>query len=85
MHLSVMVANKRGSRKIGSIADVELSGRCESMLVKQPLGDKEMMFRKNALSFLIKLCTQIRKRFPLSSSSMLAQLKLLDPVEALGT
>lgn len=68
-----------------AIADIELGGRCESMLMKQPLGNKEMMFRKDALKFLIELCTEIRKRFPLSSSSMMAQLKLLDPVKALGT
>ena len=68
-----------------AIAEIELGGRCESMLVKQPLGDKEIMFRKDALSFLVELCTEIRKRFPLSSGSLFALLKLLDPVEAVGT
>jgi hypothetical protein len=57
-----------------AIGDIELGGRRESMLVKQPLGDNEMVFRKDALSFLIQLCTQIRERFPFFASSMLAQL-----------
>jgi hypothetical protein len=67
-------------KKLGSI---ELGGRCEAQLIRQPLGDKEVQFRTDVLSFLIELCIQIRRRFPLEQNSVLAQMQLLDPKQAL--
>ena len=58
---------------------INLGGRCEALLLRQPLGDKENQFRGDALAFLKELCTQIRMRFPLSENGVLAQLKLMDP------
>jgi hAT family C-terminal dimerisation region/N-terminal of Par3 and HAL proteins len=43
----------------------------------------EERFRQDALEFLVELCCQIRKRFPLSSDSVLAQLRVLDVDEAM--
>jgi len=67
-------------KKLGGI---ELGGRCEAQLIRQSLGDKEVQFRKDVLSFLIELCIQIRRRFPLEQDSVLAQMQLLDPKQAL--
>lgn len=65
------------------LANIELGGRCEAQLIRQPLGDKEVKFRKDALTFLVELCIQIRRRFPLEQTSVLAQMQLLDPKQAL--
>jgi len=72
--------NQEFHKKLG---DVDVGGRCENMLAKQSLGEKESRFRKDALSFLKELCAQIRKRFPLQRNSVLAQLRILDVEEAL--
>jgi Domain of unknown function (DUF4371) len=68
-----------------AMSDIEVGGRCESLLAQQPLGAKEAIFKKDALTFLTVLCSQIVKRFPLSNKSVLCLLRLLDPVQALGT
>jgi len=52
--------------------------------MRQPLSDKELQFRKDALSFLIELCVQIRSRFPMSQDCVLAQMQLLEPKIALS-
>jgi hypothetical protein len=61
-----------------------LGGRWEAQLLRQPLADKEDQFRKDAVSFLIELCVQIKSRFPLSQDSVLAQMQLLEPAKSLS-
>ena len=56
-------ADSQQHRQLESIID--LGGCCEAQLLRQPLADKEVQFRKDALSFLIELCVQIKSRFPL--------------------
>ena len=65
------------------LKSIDLGGRCESMLLKQSLGD-ETRFRSDARSFLVDLCVQIRMRFPLAEDSILSLLKVLDPHEAMS-
>jgi hypothetical protein len=55
-----------------------------NILKTQPLGEKENQFRRDVLSFLTHLCDQIRKRFPLSSDSVLSQLRVLDVDQSLS-
>ena len=69
-------ANSQLHKQLNSI---NLGGRCEAQLLRQPLSDKELQFRKDALSFLIELCVQIRSRFPLSQDCVLAQMQPLEP------
>ena len=56
------------------IYEIVLGGRCESMLIKAPLGDQEKIFRHDCQKFLVELCAQIRKRFPFEEDSVLAML-----------
>ncbi|BFZ21019.1 hypothetical protein BsWGS_24058 [Bradybaena similaris] len=67
------------------LEDIDVGGRCENMLKTQSLEDKEIQFRRDALSFLTNLCDQIKKRFPLSSDSVLSQLRVLDVDESLSS
>lgn len=48
-------------------------------LLEQPLGDKEIQFRKDVLAFMTELCSQIHSRFPMGKNSALAQMHLLSP------
>ena len=61
------------------VHDVDLGGRCESMLIKEPLGENEERFRCDCQKFLMELCAQMRKRI-----IFLAMLRMLDPKEALS-
>jgi len=62
-----------------ALKDIYVGGRCEALLFQISLGNCEERFRQDVLSFLVELCNQIKARFPLSSSSVLAQLNALDP------
>ncbi|XP_068207490.1 uncharacterized protein [Palaemon carinicauda] len=63
---------------------IELGGRCEAMLIKQPLGEKEGRFRNDCKRFLVELCSQMKKRFNFKEDSILAMLSIMDPKEALS-
>ncbi|KAJ8023368.1 SCAN domain-containing protein 3 [Holothuria leucospilota] len=65
--------------------NVYLGGRCEAMLLAQPLGKKEQCFRLDCLSFLKVLCREIRTRFPMSDESVMALLRALDVKGATST
>jgi hypothetical protein len=62
---------------------IDVGGRCENFLRQKSLGDNEMQFRRDALSFLSDLCAQIRQRFPLTSDSVLAHMRVIDVKTAL--
>ena len=64
---------------------LHVGGRCEVMLVKQPLQEQEHRFRKDCLAFLVELCSQIKRRFPFQGDSVLCMLSCLNPQEALST
>ena len=64
---------------------MDLGGRCEAMLLRQPLGIHEKRFRSDVQAFLRELCLQIRMRFPLAEDSVIAQLKVMDASEAMST
>jgi len=67
------------------LSEIELGGRCEALLNQVVLGDKEQLFRHDALNFLVELCVQRRKRFIFSKDGVLAQLCSLDVDIALST
>lgn len=66
------------------LENIDVGGRCENLLRQKSMGDKEIIFRRDALSFLSDLCAQIRKRFPLTRDSVLAQMRVIDVEEALS-
>ena len=68
-----------------NIAEINVGGRCENLLAKQSLEDKEAKFRQDTLNFLKELCVQIKKRFPFEQNSVLAQLSLLSVEDAMST
>ncbi|XP_068211680.1 uncharacterized protein [Palaemon carinicauda] len=63
---------------------IGLGGRCEAMLIKQPLGEYEGRFRNDCKRFLVELCTQMKKRFNFKEDSILAMLSIMDPKKALS-
>lgn len=68
-----------------SVENISLGGRCEMLLLKEPLKEREKRFRHDCLKFMTELCAQIRKRFPITEEeSILALLNVLDPEEALS-
>ena len=79
---SIDPANERNFK---DLKHMDLGGRCESALLKQPLGINEQRFRTDAKTVLRQLCLQIKLRFPLTEDSLIAQLKALDTVEAMST
>lgn len=66
------------------VDDIDLGGRCESMLINEPLGEAEKIFRLDCQKFLVELCAQMRKRFAFEEDSILAMLRVVDPKEALS-
>lgn len=66
------------------VHDVDPGGRCESMLIKEPLREHEERFRRDCQKFLVELCAQMRKRFIFDEDGILAMLRVLDPKEALS-
>lgn len=65
-----------------SLNDLYLVARCMTLLKSKPLGDCENRFKNDCLKFLIELCMQIRKRFPLNDDGIIASLNILDPAVA---
>ena len=66
------------------LSDIEVGGRCESLLAKEPLGPNETRFRLDCQKYLKELCNQIKKRFCFQESSVLARLNVLDVKVALS-
>lgn len=62
-----------------------LGGRCDTFLLKEPLGDNEKRFRHYCKRHLVELCVQMRKRFPFDEENVLALLNVLDPKVALSS
>ncbi|CAL1526054.1 unnamed protein product [Lymnaea stagnalis] len=67
------------------LEDIDVGGRCENLLLRQPLGDREPEYRHDFLMFLSHLCAEIKRRFPLSKDSVLAQVRAVGVEEALST
>ena len=61
------------------IHQIELGGRCESLLLEEPLRDGERQLRMDAPDFLQDLCGQMKQRFDMNPNGPIAQLKILDP------
>ena len=66
-----------------AIEDINLGGRCESLLLEQPLREGERKMRLDALEFLERLCGQIKRRFDMDPNGTLARLCALDPAVAM--
>lgn len=64
---------------------MHVGGKCQAMLLRQPLAVNEGRFKRDCRAFLIELCNQMRKRFPFESDSVLAMISCLDPKEACST
>ena len=64
--------------------DINLGGRCDAFLAQQPLLNKENRFRVDCLRFLVELCSQIKKRFDFSETSIWSQMCVLDPKVAMS-
>jgi len=54
--------------------DIDLGGRCDALLAKQPLFDQENHFCLDCLRFLVEQCSQMKGRFDFSETSILLQL-----------
>ena len=65
------------------VEDIGLGGRCESLLLEDPLREGERKMRLNALDFLQQLCGQIKRRFDMNPNGTLSQLSALDPAVAM--
>ena len=64
--------------------DINFGGRCDALLAQQPLLDQENRFRLDCLRFLVELCSQIKRRFDFSETSILSQMCVLDPKVAMS-
>ena len=67
------------------LKDVHLGGRCQAMCIQQSLGAQEERLRSDCVAFLVALCEQIKKRFPLKGNGVLALLSVINPKEALSS
>lgn len=59
--------------------DLYLGGRCMRELSLLPIGENDVRFKMDCLNFLVALCLQIKKRFPLEEDGIVANLQILDP------
>lgn len=66
------------------VDSINLGGRCQSLLLKEPLGECKKRFMVDCQKVLVELCVQIKKRFPLEEDGVLAQLTIIDPKVALS-
>lgn len=66
--------------------DINLGGRCQALLMKEPIVDQEAKkrFLLDCQKFLVELCKQIKKRFPLQEDCVLAKLQIIEPKEAMN-
>ena len=86
-----VVANKelslidpRNDSLYKDISEVNLDGRCTTLLIKEPLGDQDKRFRLDCRKFLVELCLQMQKRFTFHGDSVLSLLRIIDPKESLS-
>ena len=63
-----------------TLNEIYLGGRCMALLSSTPIGDCETRFKRDCLNFLVELCMQIRKIFPLNDEGTIAKLNILDPI-----
>ena len=72
--------NPNDERTYKPIKDIYLGGNALAHLIREPF-DKvtEERFKTDCLKFLVELCNQIRKRFPLNEDSLIAKFNVLDP------
>ncbi len=61
------------------VNSIKLGGRCDALMLKEPLGESKTRFLADCQKFLVELCAQIRMRFPLEEDGVLAQLSVVDP------
>lgn len=68
------------------LEDINLGGRCQALLLGEPITDKEAKkrFLLDCQKFLVELCKQIKKIFPLEEDCVLAKLQVIEPKEALN-
>lgn len=68
------------------LEDINLGGRCQALLMTEPIVDKEAKkrFLVDCQKFLVELCKQIKKRFPLQEDCILAKLQIIEPKEAMN-
>ncbi|KAK3888410.1 hypothetical protein Pcinc_007538 [Petrolisthes cinctipes] len=72
--------NPTDSSKFKALDNLHVGGRCEVLLMKEPLQDeKKKRFLFDCRKFLVELCQQMRKRFTFEEESVLALLRVLDP------
>lgn len=69
-----------------NLEDINLGGRCQAHLLREPIADKgvKKRFLLDCQKFLVELCKQIKKRFPLAEDCVLAKLQVIEPKEALN-
>lgn len=74
------------SSQYKSLESINVGGRCQALLEKEPLPDKEARkrFLLDCQNFLVKLCSQMKKRFPFEEDCILANLRVTDPLEAMN-
>ncbi|KAK3888573.1 hypothetical protein Pcinc_007425 [Petrolisthes cinctipes] len=68
-----------------NLSDINLGGRCEGLLVSEPLEEKERRFRIDCLSYMVELCMQIKRRFTFEEDSVLSLLQIIEPKAALSS
>lgn len=84
LECQLSVINPRDVSLYHDLNRTKLGGRCEALMVKEPLGDRKTRFLADCQKFLVELCVQIRMRFPLEEDGVLAQLSVVDPKVALS-
>lgn len=78
------VINPRDGSLYLDVNNIKLGGRCEALMLKEPLGNSKTRFLTDCQKFLVELCVQIRQRFPLEEDGVLALLSVIDPKVALS-
>ena len=69
-----------------SLEKLNLGGRCNVLLIKEPLQDSDAgkRFLIDCRNFLVQLCLQIKKRFPFEEDCVIALMKNIDPKVAIS-
>ena len=63
-----------------TIENIYLGGSAMAQLIHHPLPSNTLKrFKQDCLKFLVELCVQIRKKFPLNEDSVISKLNVLDP------
>lgn len=69
-----------------NLEKLNLGGRCNVLLIKEPLHDSDVhkRFLIDCRSFLVELCLQIKKCFPFEEDCVIALMKNIDPKVAVS-